>query len=150
MKIAIAADHGGYELKEHIKKIMDDLGVQFEDLGTDSVASVDYPDYALPVARKVTNSEVDRGILICGTGIGMSIAANKVDGIRAALVHDCYSARVTREHNDSNILCLGGRIIGLNLAEEIVRIWLNGEFSGDRHQLRLQKIVDIEELPKGC
>jgi len=148
MKIAIAADHGGYEMKEHVKKIIEDLGISYEDLGTDSVESVDYPDYALPVAKKVVSGEVDKGILICGTGIGMSIAANKVAGIRAALVHDCYSARVTREHNDSNILCMGGRIIGLNLAEEIVRIWLHGEFTGDRHLRRIEKVKEIENFSK--
>lgn len=149
MKIAIAADHGGYELKEHIKMIMDDMEIDYEDLGTDSVESVDYPDYALPVANKVANGEVDKGILICGTGIGMSIAANKVDGVRAALVHDCYTARVTRQHNDSNVLCLGGRTVGFNVAEEIARIWLQENFEGGRHERRVQKIMQIEDRLKG-
>lgn len=146
MKVAIASDHGGYELKEYIKAIMDEMDIEYEDLGTDSIESVDYPDYALPVANKVANGEVDKGILICGTGIGMSIAANKVDGVRAALVHDCYTARVTRQHNDSNVLCLGGRTIGINVAEEIARIWLGEEFEGGRHERRLIKIKDIENL----
>lgn len=149
MKIAIAADHGGYELKEHIKKVMDDMGIQYEDLGTDSVESVDYPDYAFPVAKRVANGEADKGILICGTGIGMSISANKVDGVRAALVHDCYTAKVTRQHNDSNVLCLGGRTTGFLVAEEIARIWLGEEFEGGRHQRRVQKISQYEMERKG-
>lgn len=149
MKIAIASDHGGYELKEHIKKVMDDMGIQYEDLGTDSVESVDYPDYAFPVAKKVASGEVGKGILICGTGIGMSISANKVDGVRAALVHDCYTAKVTRQHNDSNVLCLGGRTTGFLVAEEIARIWLGEEFEGGRHQRRVEKISQYEMERKG-
>jgi len=145
MKIAIGSDHGGYELKEHIKKVMEDMGIDYEDMGTDSIESVDYPDYALPVAKKVANGEVDRGILICGTGIGMSIAANKVEGVRAALVHDCYTAKVTRQHNDSNVLCLGGRTTGFLVAEEIARIWLGEEFEGGRHERRVQKITQYEK-----
>ncbi|TCS78040.1 ribose 5-phosphate isomerase B [Tepidibacillus fermentans] len=148
MKVAIAADHGGYELKEHIKRVMDDLRIEYEDLGTNGLESVDYPDYAFPVANRVAKGEVDRGILICGTGIGMSIAANKVEGVRAALVHDCYTARVTRQHNDSNVLCLGGRTTGFNVAEEIVRIWLGEEFEGGRHERRIQKIIQIENRLK--
>ncbi len=144
MKVAIASDHGGYELKEHIKAIMTELEIEYEDLGTDGIESVDYPDYAYPVTQKVINNEVDRGILICGTGIGMSIAANKVKGIRAALVQDCYTAKVTRQHNNSNILCLGGRTTGLNVALEIVEIWLQEEFEGGRHEKRLHKISKIE------
>lgn len=144
MKIAIAADHGGYELKEHIKKLMDRMGMEYDDLGTDGIESVDYPDYAFPVATKVAAGEVDRGILICGTGIGMSIAANKVDGVRAALVHDCYTARVTRQHNDTNVLCLGGRTTGLNVAEEIASIWLSEDYEGGRHENRIEKINAFE------
>ncbi|OEF99842.1 ribose 5-phosphate isomerase B [Vulcanibacillus modesticaldus] len=144
MKVAIASDHGGYELKEHIKAVMDSMGIEYQDLGPNSTESVDYPDYALPVANKVAAQEVDRGILVCGTGIGMSIAANKVKGVRAALVHDCYSARVTRQHNNSNVLCLGGRTTGVLVAEEIVRIWLSEDFEGGRHERRIQKIEKIE------
>lgn len=144
MKVAIASDHGGYELKEQIKIIMKELNIDFEDLGTNSVESVDYPDYVIPVTKRVINKEVDRGILICGTGIGMSIAANKVKGIRAALVHDCYTAKITREHNDSNVLCLGARNTGINVALEIARIWLQSEYEGGRHEKRLHKISQIE------
>jgi len=144
MKIAIASDHGGYELKEHIKNLMDRMGIEYEDLGTNGVESVDYPDYAFPVATKVAAGEVDKGILICGTGIGMSIAANKVQGVRAALVHDCYTAKVTRQHNDTNVLCLGGRTTGINVAEEIARIWLSEDFEGGRHETRLLKIENFE------
>lgn len=146
MRIAIGADHGGYELKELIKKmIIEELGYEVVDFGVDSPTSVDYPDFAIPVAEKVAAGEFDRGILICGTGIGMSIAANKVRGIRAALVHDLYSAKATREHNDSNILTMGGRIIGPEVAREIVRIWLTTPFTGGRHTRRLDKIKAVEE-----
>ncbi|MBE3554270.1 MAG: ribose 5-phosphate isomerase B [Thermicanus sp.] len=150
MRIAIAADHGGYELKELIKKmIVEELGMEVEDFGCQGLESVDYPDYALPVAEKVAAGEFDRGILICGTGIGMSIAANKVKGIRAALVHDLYSAKVTREHNDSNVLTMGGRIIGPEIAREITKIWLTSEFTGGRHTRRLDKIAAMEEKYRG-
>lgn len=144
MKIAIASDHGGYELKQYIKKVLDDLGVEYQDLGTNSTESVDYPEYALLVAKKVANNEVDKGILICGTGVGMSITANKVKGIRASLVHDTFTAKATRQHNNSNILCLGGRNTGINVAEEITRIWLAEEYEGGRHAKRLSKIEEIE------
>ena len=146
MKVAIASDHGGYELKEHAKKIMEALNIEYVDLGTESVESVDYPDYAFPVANMVAKGEVDRGILICGTGIGMSISANKVKGVYAALVHDCYTARVTRQHNNSNVLCLGGRTVGFNVAEEIIKIWLGEEFEGGRHERRVNKIIDLERI----
>lgn len=146
MRIAIGADHGGYELKELIKKmIVDELGFDLVDFGPETPDSVDYPDFAIPVAEKVAAGEYDRGILICGTGIGMSIAANKVKGIRAALVHDLYSAKATREHNDSNILTMGGRIVGPEIAREIARIWLTTPFTGGRHTRRLDKIKAVEE-----
>jgi ribose 5-phosphate isomerase B len=144
LKIAIAADHGGYTLKEEIKKVILDLGHEVEDFGCECLDSVDYPDYALPVAEKVAQGQFDRGILICGTGIGMSIAANKVKGIRCALVHDLFSAKATRQHNDSNVLAMGGRIIGPGVATEIVKIWLTTEFEGGRHENRVKKITDIE------
>lgn len=144
MKIAIGADHGGYALKEEIVALLKDLGHEVADFGCNCADSVDYPDYALPVAEKVASGEFDRGILICGTGVGMSIAANKVKGIRCALVHDLFTAKATREHNDSNVLAMGGRIIGPAVAREIVKIWLSTEFEGGRHQNRLNKIAAIE------
>ncbi|MEC9488538.1 MAG: ribose 5-phosphate isomerase B [Halanaerobium sp.] len=146
MKIAIGSDHGGYNLKEQIKVLLDELGHHYRDFGTDSKESVDYPDYARQVGRAVASKECDKGILICGTGIGMSIAANKVKGIRAALCHDLFSARVTREHNDSNVLTMGERIIGSGLAKDIVRTWLGGEFeTGGRHERRVKKVKEMEE-----
>lgn len=145
MKVAIASDHGGVNIREEIKKLMDELGIEYEDFGCECGCSVDYPDYALPVAEKVASGEFDRGILICGTGIGMSIAANKVKGIRCALVHDVFSAKATREHNDSNILAMGERVIGPGLAREIAKVWLTTEFEGGRHENRVNKIKDYEE-----
>ncbi len=145
MRIAIGSDHGGYQLKEEIKKALLEKKYQVEDFGTHSTDSCDYPDIALPVARAVAAGEYDKGILICGTGIGISIAANKVPGIRAALCHDTFSARASREHNDANILALGERVIGRGLALEIVDVWLASEFSGGRHQKRVDKIAAIEK-----
>jgi ribose 5-phosphate isomerase B len=145
MKVAIASDHGGLKIREEIKGLLKDMGIEFEDFGCDCETSVDYPDYALPVAQKVANGEFDRGILICGTGIGMSIAANKVKGIRCALTHDTFSARATREHNDTNILAMGERVIGPGLARDIAKIWLTTEFEGGRHATRVGKITDIEK-----
>lgn len=145
MKVALGADHGGYALKEYIKKVLAEDNIEFHDFGTYSEESVDYPDYARPVAEAVAAGDFDRGILICGTGIGMEIAANKVPGVRAALVHDVYSARATRQHNDSNILTMGGRVVGPALAAEIVKTWLATEFEGGRHARRLDKIKEIEQ-----
>ncbi|MCH1625129.1 ribose 5-phosphate isomerase B [Fredinandcohnia quinoae] len=144
MKIAIASDHGGLVLREEIKKVMDELELQYEDFGCDCTTSVDYPDYGIPVAEKVASGEFDRGILICGTGIGMSISANKVKGIRCALVHDVFSAKATREHNNSNILAMGERVIGPGLAREIAIAWLTTEFQGGRHENRINKIAEYE------
>lgn len=144
MKVAIGSDHGGVNIKEEIKDLMKTLGIDFEDVGCACNDSVDYPDYALPVAEKVAKGEVDRGILICGTGIGMSIAANKVKGIRCALVHDLFSAKATREHNDSNVLAMGERVIGPGLAREIAQVWLESEYEGGRHEKRVAKITAIE------
>ncbi|NGQ95547.1 ribose 5-phosphate isomerase B [Brevibacillus sp. SYP-B805] len=144
MRVAIAADHGGYRLKEEIKKLLESMHIEHEDFGCTCEDSVDYPDYALPVAEKVANGEFDRGILVCGTGIGMSIAANKVPGVRCALVHDTFSAKATREHNDSNILAMGERVIGPGLALDIVKIWLETEFLGGRHERRVEKVKAIE------
>jgi ribose 5-phosphate isomerase B len=140
MKIAIGSDHGGFSLKEEIKTVLDELGHEYADFGCNSEESVDYPDFAVPVSEKVARGEFERGILICGTGIGMSITANKVKGIRCALVHDLFSAQATRAHNDSNVLAMGERIIGPGVAKEIVRIWLTTEFEGGRHQRRVDKI----------
>ncbi|KKK37959.1 ribose 5-phosphate isomerase [Mesobacillus campisalis] len=144
MRVAIASDHGGINIREEIKQQMDEMGIEYEDFGCDCETSVDYPDYALPVAEKVARGEFDRGILICGTGIGMSIAANKVKGIRCALVHDVYSAKLTRQHNDSNMIAMGERVIGPGLAREIAKSWLGEEFEGGRHANRIGKITSYE------
>jgi ribose 5-phosphate isomerase B len=145
MKVAIASDHGGINIRNEIKSLLTEMGIEFEDFGCECETSVDYPDYALPVAEKVASGEFDRGILICGTGIGMSIAANKVKGIRCALVHDTFSARATREHNDTNILAMGERVIGPGLARDIAKIWLSTDFEGGRHATRVGKITEIEK-----
>ena len=145
MKVALGSDHGGYKLKQVIIELLTNLKIDYQAFGCFSDSSVDYPDFARLVAEQVAAGNFQRGILICGTGIGMSIAANKVPGIRAALCHDVFSARATREHNDSNILCLGERVIGPGLAEEIVRVWLQTDFTGGRHQRRLDKIKDLEQ-----
>lgn len=145
MKIAISSDHGGNNLRKEIVNLLNEIGIEYKDYGPHTDDSVDYPDYATPVANAVVNGEADRGILICGTGIGMSIAANKVKGIRCALVHDIFSAKVTRGHNDSNILAMGERVVGPGLAREIARTWLTEEFEGGRHATRVQKITDLEK-----
>ncbi len=144
MKVAIGADHGGFKLKAEINDLLHELGIDYTDFGTHSSDSIDYPDVAIPVAEAVANGEFDRGILICGTGIGIGIAANKVKGIRAALVHDTFSAKATRQHNDSNILTMGERVIGPGLAREIAQLWLETEFEGGRHENRVCKISDYE------
>lgn len=144
MKIAIGSDHGGYNLKEQIKKHLEGKGIEYKDFGTYSLDSCDYPDYAFEVAGAVAQGKYDRGILICGTGIGISISANKVKGIRAALCTDTFSARMSREHNDSNILCMGERVIGPGLAVDIVEAWLKAEFAGGRHKARIDKILEFE------
>lgn len=144
MKIAVGSDHAGYDLKMEIIRFLEKNGYEYEDLGTDSCQSVDYPDYGYKVARGVAEGKYNRGILICGTGIGMSITANKVKGVRAALCHDVFSARATRNHNDSNVLTLGARVIGGGLALEIVKTWLGEEFEGGRHERRVNKMHLIE------
>ena len=144
MKIAIGSDHAGLQLKEEIKRFLESQQIECHDLGTETKDSVDYPDYAAAVTHGVVKGEYDRGILVCGTGIGMSIAANKVPGIRAALCADHFSAKASREHNDANVLCLGERVIGAGVALEIVDIWIKTEFSGGRHQKRLDKIIAME------
>ncbi len=143
MKIAIGSDHGGFEYKTKIAEYIKTLGYEVEDFGTNSTKSCDYPVIAKEVSRAVAEGKFDRGILICGTGIGMSIVANKVKGVRAALCSDTFSARLTREHNNSNVLCLGQRVIGLGLALDIVEIWLETEFSNEeRHKKRISLIED--------
>ena len=144
MKNAIASDHAGFELKQMINKFINELGFEVFDMGTASSCSVDYPDYAEIVAKAVSDGIYDKGILICGTGIGMSIVANKFKNVRAALCNDLFTAKLSRLHNDSNILCMGAKIIGLGLAKEIVKTWLNTPFEGDRHIMRLEKINLIE------
>ena len=145
MKIALAADHGGYALKEELKKHLEKRGIEYEDLGTYSTESVDYPDYALKAAEAVAAGNFDFGIGVCGTGIGISIAANKVPGIRCALCHDTFSARMTRMHNDANMLAFGGRVIGSGLMCDIVDAFLGASFEGGRHAKRVEKIRKIEE-----
>lgn len=144
MKVAISSDHGGNNLRKEIMALLDELNIKYEDFGPKTDDSVDYPDYALPVAEGVASGKFDRGILICGTGIGMSITANKVKGVRCALVHDVFSAKATRCHNDSNVLAMGERVIGPGLAREIVTTWLNTDFEGGRHERRVNKITELE------
>ena len=143
--IAIGSDHGGYELKGHVIKHLQDKGIEVKDYGVYDESSVDYPDCARPVCKAVLSGEAERGILLCGTGIGISIAANKFDGIRAALCGDVYSATMAREHNDANIICLGGRVTGRELAFMIVDAWLESEHLGGRHAQRVKKIHEIEK-----
>jgi len=141
--LAIGCDHGGYELKQEIMKHLTKRGLEFKDFGCYSEASVDYPEYGRAVAHAVANGECEKGILICGTGIGISITANKVKGIRAALCTDCFCAQATREHNDANVLALGGRVVGPGLALKIVDTFLDTPFSGDeRHQRRIDLIEE--------
>ncbi len=143
--IAIGSDHGGYALKQQLMKHLTDLGLEYKDYGTYSEDSCDYPIYAEAVARAVAGGEAERGILICGTGIGMSMAANKIRGIRCALCGDCYSAELTRRHNDANILALGARVLGEGLAEKIMDTFLTTEFEGGRHARRIGLIADLEK-----
>ena len=143
--LAIGCDHGGFELKTHILNHLKENGVEFKDFGCYDENSVDYPDIAEKVGKAVASGEFENGILICGTGIGISIAANKIKGVRAALCSDVYSAKMTKQHNNANIICLGGRVTGRELAFMIVDTWLNEEFQGGRHQNRVDKIHNLEE-----
>lgn len=142
--IAIGCDHGGFELKNHVINHLKEKGIEYKDYGTYSEESVDYPDCAKPVCEAIQNGEAESGILICGTGIGISIAANKYKGIRAALCGDVYSAKMTKEHNNANIICMGGRVLGRELAFMIVDAWLEAEFAGGRHADRIAKIHAVE------
>ena len=144
MKIAVGCDHGGLEHKNAIAEHLKERGFEITDFGIYENKSVDYPDIAYPLAKAVAKGECDLGILVCGTGIGMSLAANKFKGIRAAVCGDFFSAKYTRAHNDANILCLGQRVTGEGLALELVRVFLDTEFEGGRHAVRVQKITDIE------
>jgi ribose 5-phosphate isomerase B len=144
VRVALGADHAGFELKNALKRVLDELGVAYHDFGTSSPESVDYPDFAEAVARGVAASGFDRGILVCGSGIGMSIAANKVAGVRAAVVSEVEAARLSRLHNDANIVAIGSRLTPAERAEEIVRAFLTTDFEGGRHQARLGKIARIE------
>jgi RpiB/LacA/LacB family sugar-phosphate isomerase len=145
IKIAIASDHAGREMKEDLKDYLQTIGVEVVDMGVNDDKSVDYPDYGIPLAERVSKGEVPRGVLVCGTGIGMSILANKFRGVRAALVNDVYTARMAKEHNDANILVIGGRIVGKGLAREMLRTWIDARFEGGRHQVRLDKIAELEK-----
>lgn len=145
MTIAIGSDHAGVELKQEIINLLKTLQIQYIDYGTESHESVDYPDYGEKVSEAVSKRNVEKGILICGTGIGMSIVANKFPHIRASLCNDLFTAKMSRLHNDANILVIGGRIVGKDLAKEIVKVWISTPFEGERHCARLNKIRKIEE-----
>jgi ribose 5-phosphate isomerase B len=145
MQIGLACDHGGFELKEDLKAFLRSVGMEPIDMGTFSEDSVDYPDFGILVAEKISRRELEKGILICGTGIGMSIVANKFRGVRAALANDLFTSRLSREHTDANVLVMGGRVVGRELAKEIVRVWLDTPFAGGRHQRRLEKIEMLEK-----
>jgi ribose 5-phosphate isomerase B len=144
MRIAVGSDHRGYQLKDKIRAMLESKGHEVADVGTEGSESVDYPDFACVVAEKVRDREVDRGVLICGTGIGMAITANKFRGVRAAPCADEVSAELSRRHNDANVLCLSGDMLSLRAAERIVEVWLSTDFEGGRHARRIQKIEEIE------
>lgn len=145
MKIAIASDHAGFEEKERLKPLLKELGIEFEDLGTDSTESVDYPDYARKVAEEVAQGKVEQGLLVCGSGTGMAIAANKVPGVRAAVAWNEEIARLAREHNDANVLALGARTTPTEKLSGIVRAWFGAKFDVGRHERRVEKIREIEQ-----
>lgn len=145
MKIVIASDHGGYQLKQAILRFLAEEKIVFEDFGINSAESADYPDYAVKVAKAVATGEADAGILVCGTGLGMTITANKFKGIRAALITDIHLARMAKEHNNANVIALGGRTTDIAKAIRLLKIWLKTPFQGERHQKRLDKIKEIEK-----
>ncbi len=145
MKIAIGCDHAGFGLKEEIVNLLNALEIEVVDCGTNGTGSVDYPDFGKKVSQLVSSGEIEKGILICGTGLGMSMVANKFPNVRASLCNDLFTARMSRLHNDANILVMGGRVIGKDLAAEIVRTWFSTPFEGERHMRRLHKIREIEE-----
>ena len=147
-KISIASDHGGFDLKKDISLFLDHLGYEVNDLGPNNSKAVDYPDYGISLATHISNNIDTSGIVICGTGIGMSIVVNRFPGIRGALCSDIYTAKLSREHNDSNLLVMGGRVLGVGLAREIVQVWLSTSFEGGRHKKRLDKITQFEKSNK--
>lgn len=147
MKIAMACDHGAFEYKSEIKEMLIQMGHEVEDFGCHDKNSVDYPDVVVPAVTSVVNGKNERAIVICGTGIGVSICANKINGARCALVSDCFTAKTTRDHNDTNVLAMGQRVIGIEVAKEIVSLWIGTEFSNDeRHMRRITKMMAIEEM----
>ena len=146
--IALGCDHGGYELKQEIIKYLEENNLEYKDFGCDSTDSTDYPIYAKRVAIAIQNGDCEKGILICGTGIGISITANKFKGIRAALVDNIDNAKLTREHNDANVLCMGAKDVDLELAKKIVNVFLSSRFLGGRHERRVEKIMNIERNEK--
>lgn len=148
MRIGIGNDHSAVEMKQEVVKFLEDLGYEVVNYGTDSTESCNYPEYGEKVARAVVAKEVDLGILICGTGVGISLAANKVKGIRAVVCSEPYSARLSKQHNNTNILAFGARVVGTELAKMIIEEWLNAEFEGGRHQERVNMIMDIENREK--
>ncbi|MBN2582867.1 MAG: ribose 5-phosphate isomerase B [Planctomycetes bacterium] len=145
MKVAIGSDHRGHQAKEAIKRFLTQMGHDVSDFGTHEDQSTDYPDIAVPVCAVVSRNEVDRGILLCGSGIGMCMTANKVRGIRAALCHDELTAEMSRRHNDANVLCMAGDLLGDELMRRMVEIWMATEFEGGRHERRIQKMMKVEE-----
>ena len=145
MKITIGSDHGAVELKDEVKKVLAEFDVEINDVGTFGTDAVDYPDIAEKVCADVVSGAADRGIVLCGTGIGISIAANKIHGIRCALCNDVYSAKMSREHNNANVLAMGGRVFGFGVASEIVRAWLTAQIEGGRHERRVNKIMALEK-----
>ena len=149
MRIAIGSDHAGFRLKEHLIAVLKDDGHDVNDLGTNSEEAVDYPIYCSRVGREVAEGNADRGIVLGGSGQGEQIAANKVAGVRAALCHDLYTARLSRQHNDANVLSMGGRIVAFGLADEILTLWLETPFDGGRHQRRVDQILEAERKPQG-
>ena len=145
MKITIGSDHGAVDLKEAVKKVLAEFDdVEVKDIGTFGTEAVDYPEIAEKVCADVVSGAADRGIVLCGTGLGISMAANKIKGIRCALCHDDYTAQMSREHNDANVLAMGGRVLGFGVAGKIVRVWLKTEFEGGRHERRVNKLMELE------
>jgi ribose 5-phosphate isomerase B len=147
-RIALGADHAGFQAKENIKQYLESAGYVVSDTGTWSEESVDYPDFAIKVARRVQQGQDDLGILVCGTGIGMAIAANKIEGVRAAVAHDALTARMSREHNDANVLALGARVLGEHQIIEVAVSFLGAQFAGGRHRRRVDKITELDQEPK--
>jgi len=145
MKIAIGSDHAGFEEKEKIKKTLDEIGIEYEDFGTNSLDSVDYPEFGAKVGKAIASGEVEQGIVVCGSGIGIAIAANKIHGVRAAQAWNEETARLARQHNDANVLSIGARVIPEAEIPKIVRAWFDAKFEGGRHERRVEKITELEK-----